>query len=298
MRKPDFFIVGAPKCGTTAMYDYLKQHPEIFMPRIKELNFWGQDLTFRFGRIKKDEYLSLFREVRNEKRVGEVCIWSLYSTSAPFEIKDFSPSAKIIIMLRNPIEMIYALHSQFLYDGHEDIEKFKDALEAEEDRKRRLRIPNGCQVVEGLFYREVPKFSVQVRRYFDVFGRDNVHIIIFDDFKANTPRVYKNTLRFLGVDDSFKPEFKVINPNKVVRSKALREFIHDPSPMARKMGKYLIPKPLRQQIIKGLQRINTKHVPRPPMDPELRRQLQEEFKPEVEKLSELLGRDLTYWVKE
>lgn len=298
MRQPDFFIVGAPKCGTTAMYEYLKQHPEIFMPRIKELNFWGQDLTFRHGRIKKDEYFSLFHEVRNEKMVGEVCIWSLYSKSAPFEIKEFLPSAKIIIMLRNPVEMIYSMHSQFLFDGHEDIENFRDALEAEEDRKRGLRIPKGCQLVEGLFYREVVKFSEQVKRYFDVFSRDNVHIIIFDDFKADTAGIYKNTLRFLGVDDSFDPEFKVINPNKVVRSKALREFLHDPSPMARKIGKYLIPKSLRQQIIKGLQRINTKHVPRPPMDPELRRQLQEEFKPEVEKLSELLGRDLTYWVKE
>ena len=298
MRKPDFFIVGAAKSGTTAMYTYLKQHPEIFMPRIKELNFWGRDLTFRFGRIKKDEYLSLFHEVRNEKRVGEVCIWSLYSKSAPFEIKEFSPSAKIIVMLRNPVEMIYAMHSQFLFDGHEDIENFKDALEAEEDRKRGLRIPKGCQLVEGLFYREVVKFSEQVKKYFDVFGRDNVHIIIFDDFKADTAGVYKDTLRFLDVDDSFEPEFKVINPNKVVRSKVLRDFLRDPPPVVRKIGKRLVPKPLRQQIMKGLWRLNIKYVPRPPMDPELKRQLQEEFKPEVEKLSELLGRDLTHWVEE
>jgi len=305
MRKPDFFIVGAPKCGTTAMQYYLSQHPDIFMPEAKppyfkgkELHFFGSDLKFRRPSLSEEDYLSYFREAKDEKRVGEASVWYLYSKLAAIEIKECCPRASIIIMLRNPVDMIYSLHSQQVYNRNEDITSFREALQAEYERKKGLRIPKTVHLVEGLFYRETVKFSEQVKRYFDVFGRENVQIIIFDDFKADTAGVYKNTLRFLGVDDSFEPEFKVINPNKVVRSKALREFLHDPPPMARmarKIGKRLVPKPLRQQIMEGLQRINIKYAPRPPMDPDLRHQLQEEFKPEVEKLSELLGRDLNFW---
>lgn len=298
MRKPDFFIVGAPKCGTTAMYEYLRQHPEIFMPKVKETYFFGRDLHFRFGRFTEKEYFRLFNEVQNEKRVGEVSTWYLYSKSAAFEIKEFAPSAQIIIMLRNPVDVIYAWHSQLLYVGDEDIKDFKAALDAEEDRKKGKRIPKQCQVIEGLFYKEIVKFSEQVKRYFDVFGRNNIHVIIFDDFKNNTPEVYRNTLRFLGVDENFRPSsFRVVNPNKKVRSVLLRDSLNNP--LVRLMGKICLPsRRLRSYVRKKLKQFNTLYVPRPPMDPELRRRLQAEFAPEVKRLSDLLGRDLTHWCRD
>src|SRR3989339_415720 len=136
MRKPDFFIVGAPKSGTTAMCTYLKQHPEIFMPEKKESHFFGTDLNSpRFIRDKKI-YLSLFSKAKDERRVGESSVWYLYSKKAASEIKEFSPSASIIIMLRNPVDMLYSQHSQFLYNGNEDIACFEEALNAEQDRRR------------------------------------------------------------------------------------------------------------------------------------------------------------------
>ena len=303
MRKPDFFIVGAGKSGTTAMYIYLKQHPEIFMPEVKEPRYFGDDLWDRFPHFKlfyrptEQEYLSYFADAKNEKRIGEATPNYLTSQTAAREIKEFNPSAQIIIMLRNPIDVLYAAHSQTLYDGTENICDFRIAIETGQEERRRLAGKSNRSFVDKYYYRELVKFTEQVKRYLDVFGRDNVHIIIFDDFKADTAGVYKDTLRFLDVDDSFEPEFKVINPNKVVRSKALRDFLRDPPLVVRKIGKRLVPKPLRQQIMKGFWRLNIKYVPRPPMDPELRRQLQEEFKTEVEKLSELLGRDLTHWCR-
>ncbi len=303
MRKPDFFIVGAAKSGTTAMYTYLKQHPEIFMPEVKEPRYFGDDLCDRFPHFKlfyrptEQEYLSYFADAKNEKRIGEATPNYLTSQTAAREIKEFNPSAQIIIMLRNPIDVLYAAHSQTLYDGTENICDFRIAIETGQEERRRLAGKSNRSFVDKYYYRELVKFTEQVKRYLDVFGRDNVHIIIFDDFKADTAGVYKDTLRFLDVDDSFEPEFKVINPNKVVRSKALRDFLRDPPLVVRKIGKRLVPKPLRQQIMKGFWRLNIKYVPRPPMDPELRRQLQEEFKTEVEKLSELLGRDLTHWCR-
>ncbi len=300
-KKPDFFIVGAAKSGTTAMYTYLKQHPEIFMSKVKEPRYFGKDLWDRFPhfnlfpRPTEQEYLSYFSGVKNEKRIGEATPNYLTSQTAAREIKEFNPSAQIIIMLRNPVDVLYSAHSQALYDGTENIYDFAKAIRTGQEERRRLAGEPNRPFVDKYYYRELVKFSEQVKRYFDVFGRDNVYVIIFDDFKTNTRDVYKKTLRFLGVDTKFEPEFKVINPNKVVRSKVLRDFYRTPPSTIQKLGKFFVPKILRLEILKELKRLNTKYVPRPPMDPEIRHQLQEEFKTEVEKLSELLGRDLTYW---
>jgi hypothetical protein len=292
MRKPDFFIVGAPKCGTTAMYEYLRQHPEVLMPRRKEIPFFGSDLSFsRRSTTDMEEYLSHFSEAMDEKRVGTAFVWYLYSKRAATEIKEFCPTASIIIMLRNPVGMLHSQHSQFLYNGNEDIADFEDALDAEEDRKQGLRVPNNVLLIEGLFYRETVKYTQQVQRYLDAFGWENVHFIIFDDFRSDTVEVYKKTLRFLGVDEDFQPALRIVNPNKRVRSKTLQ----NPPQIAKGFGKVLTPRPIRSILLKGLKRYNTKYVPRPPMDPELRRRLQAEFVSEVEQLSELLSRDLTHW---
>lgn len=297
MRIPDFFIVGAPKSGTTAMCAYLRQHPEIFMPGKKESHFFGTDLNSpRFIR-DREIYLSLFSWAKDEKRVGESSVWYLYSKKAASEIKEFSPPASIIIMLRNPVDMLYSQHSQFLYNGNEDIACFEEAINAEDDRKRGLRIPPGVHFIESLFYRETVKYTEQVRRYYDVFGRENVHVIIYDDFKMDTVNVYRENLRFLGVRGDFQPEFRTINPNKRVRSNILRNLLQNPPQIARVFGKFFMTHTLHQRFVKKLTSFNMKYETRPPMGTELRKRLQAEFALEIEQLSELLRRDLTHWCK-
>ncbi len=215
------------------MNDYLNQHPEIFMCKIKESHFLGTDL---YSLIKDEsEYLQLFSEARDEKRIGESSVWYLYSKHSAQEIEAFCPSARIIIMLRSPVDMIYSLHSQLLYVGIEDLEDFEEALSVEEDRKKGLRLPEKPSFIEGLFYREVGKYTDQVQRYVDVFGWEKIKIIIYDDFKSDTAGSYRETCEFLGVDSEFEPEFRVINPNKRVRSKAARSFLADPPRIMRKL---------------------------------------------------------------
>jgi Sulfotransferase domain len=294
IRRPDFFIVGAPKCGTTAMQDYLGQHPEIFMPEMKEAHFFGSDLDAPVYLRDEKKYLALFAKARNEKRVGEASVYYLYSRKAAGEIKEFSPAASIIIMLRNPVEMIYSLHSQRLYNGNEDIEDFQAALDAEEDRKKGLRLPKDRHLLAGLFYREVAKYSNQVQRYIDVFGREKIKVIIFDEFKRNTAQVYRDTCEFLGVDPTFEPVIRVINGNKGVRSVTYRNLIFRPS-LLRTVARRVIPDVPRRRLIRTLERVNLKYEPRPPMNPELKERLKEEFRLEVERLSQVLDRDLTYW---
>ena len=291
--------MGAPKCGTTTMDELLRQHPEIYIPEKKEIHFFGTDLTFtdkRFTRIS-EKYNSWFSKIKNEKRVGASSVWYLFSKLAAREIKNYCQTASIIIMLRNPVDMLYSLHSQFLFDCNEEITDFEMALKAEDQRKKGKLIPRIANPVEGLFYRETVKFSEQISRYFETFGRENVHIIILDDFKNNTPGIYKETIEFLKVNNSFQPDFKVLNPNKYARNIALQKFIRHPPWPYKRFEKASLPIKFRTKMKETLEKANTLYKPRSPMEQKLKESLQNEFKPEVEQLSELLGRDLSHWCK-
>jgi hypothetical protein len=295
IRRPDFFIVGAPKSGTTAMYDFLRQHPQVFMTRLKDISFFGQDLQFRRPRLSSERYLSLFSETNGALRAGEASVWYLYSKLAAEEIKSFSPSASIIAMLRNPVDMLYAQHSEFLHNCNEEIEDFEAALDAEEDRKQGKRLPKKVHLVEGLFYRETAKYAEQIRRYMDIFGRENVHVIIFDDFKQDTNKVYRQALKFLGVDPNFRPKIRRVNSNKVLRNRWVQEFLVAPPLLLKYVFDAVIPAQYSGRFLPYLVRLNTRYVERPPLDPALRKRLQMELKPEVKQLGELLNRDLSHW---
>jgi len=281
------------------MSEYLKQHPEIFMSEPKEPHFFGTDLkshlSDRFERYReRDKYLSLFANVRDEKRVGEASPWYLDSKRAAYEIRQFNPSSSIIIMLRNPVDMIYSLHGQQLYNGNEDIVDFETALNAEKDRKNGRRIPKAAHNPAALLYTDTARYSEQVQRYFEVFGREKVHVIIFDDFVSDTVGVYRETLEFLDVEPNFQPGVKIYNSAKSIRSVALRHFSIARPVYLRKI-KWMLPLPLRRKMINALVRFNVREAARPPMNPDLRSRLKREFSAEIEKLSTLLGRDLTHW---
>lgn len=300
-RRPDVFIVGAPKCGTTAMAQYLEAHPDIYMAR-KEMNVFGADLRFgaQFYRRDLPAYLAEFAARNGESRAGEASVWYLFSRQAAAEIKAFNPEARIIIMLREPAEMLYSLYYQFRFDGNEHLPSFEEALAAEDERRAGRRLSRQAYFAQGLIYRETARYTEQVRRYLDAFGRDRVHVIIYDDFAADVGAAYRGTLDFLGLDSTLMPaDFGVINGNKSVKNPALRAVLGDPLlratalAIARKM-----PRPVfdaLHDIERRLWKLNTRAEKRPPLAADLRAALQQEFAPEVTRLSELLGRDLTSW---
>ncbi len=294
MPRPNLFIVGAPKCGTTAMCRYLEAHPEVFLSERKDLHFFGTDLGF-VGREAETEssYLAHFHEAGSAARVGEASVWYLYSRRAAEEIAAYSPDARIIVMLRDPVAVMHALHSQFLLNGlgDENIEDFEQALEAEADRLQGRRLPPHNRLPETLQYRTVVRFSEQLQRYLDVFGPERVHVLLQDDLKEDVQSAYRDVLRFLEVDPDFQPDLGRVNSNKVVRSKALRQAIAwTPSG-----AKELLPSGLRGRLRKGLRRLNSRHAKRGPLDPALQARLQAELLPEVEALESLLQRDLSGW---
>ena len=293
--RPDFFIIGAFKSGTTAMYEYLRAHPQIYMPFHKEPHFFGDDLTRHYGRLSLAEYLALFRDARPGQRIGEASTWYLYSASAAREIAEFAPGAQIIVLLRNPLDVMYAQHSQLRFRSDETIPDFASALAAEPARRRGEQLPPPPARPETLFYRHSVCFAEQLERYFDAFSRDRVHVVLFDDLVADTPTAYRGVLQFLGVDPAFQPDFSVHNENRRVRSGAIQRFIYNPpAPLraaAGRLRRYAVIHRFRDRIL----RMNSEAGRRPAMDPALRAELRVELRPEIDRLAGLIGRDLSAW---
>jgi hypothetical protein len=295
--RPTFFIVGAPKSGTTSMHRSLRRHPQVFMPERKEPHYFCPDLFSPRYTHDEGAYLALFTPGAGQAAVGEASVYYLYSREAARRIQTFAPDAKIVIMLRNPVDMIYSLHSQRLYSGHEELEDFEAALAAEPARRAGRQLPPNPYPIPCLFYREIGKYAVQVERYLDVFPSDQVHVIIFEDFVRDTPGAFAGLCRFLDITPGVPPAVGLANPNKHVRSRRLRAWLKF-SPMMQTLARRSVPRPLRRRLGGWLFALNTNYEPRRPMRADLRAQLQDEFAPDVVRLSALLGRDLTYWSKD
>jgi Sulfotransferase domain len=295
-RIPDFFIVGAPKCGTTALYSYLRQHPDVFMPNLKEVQFFCSDLAVPSMVANEQAYLSLFSDAKNEKRVGEASVWYLYSTRAAQAMHFFNPESSIIIMLRDPVEMLYALHSQRIFNGVQSVIDFERALNGEIHNDVMTNVLTVPDPLSGPFSLDVGRYTKHVMRYFDVFGVDRVKIILYDDFVRNPSDVYVDVLRFLDVRTDFTPRFEVINANRHVRNVLLQRMVRTPSAPLRAIVRALLPRPLRQRAVETIALLNSRRAPRGQMSDDLRRKLTRQLVPDVMDLSKLIGRDLTHWL--
>ncbi len=195
-------------------------------------------------RPSKDEYLASFRASTWAERRGESSVWYLMSRSAAQRIHEFNSRAQIIVMLRNPVDMLQSLHSQAVLSHSEDILDFETALAAEGDRRRGVRIPANCTFPASLLYRETVRFKEQLERYFAVFGREQVHVLLFDDFVADTLKAHQGVLEFLGLDNAFAPHVRVVNPNKRFRSRWVHKQLWnlwDPRSPVRRIGHRLVP---------------------------------------------------------
>lgn len=284
MKKPNFFIVGQTKSATTSLKESLIQHPEIFISK-KGPGYFGWHKWYN----NDDEYLKKFDGVSNEKMIGEKATDYLSCPDTAQRIKHFSPDAKIMMMLRNPVDMMYSLHASQLYkETFENLEDFEEALKAEEQRKKENADSPGKWDPHN-FYREVSRYPKQVKTYFDVFGKENVMVIIFDDFVANPELTYKKILEFLGVDPTFKPVFVLHNAARRYRSRKLQSAMKKNT-----LG-------LRGVLNKipgsssAFRAINQPIRKQKTMNAELRKKLQKDVKSEVDELGKMLNRDLSFW---
>lgn len=227
MTMPNFLLIGAMKAGTTAFYQHLDQHPEVYMSPNKEPNFFafeGEKLDFRapsdieglnrHAVTDIDEYRALFDGVSGEKAVGEASHWYMYKPEASDRIKHHIPEAKMIAILRDPAERAYSEFMHFVRDGDEPITDFAEALRQEKARIH-ANWTMGRYVDRGYYY-------TQLKRYFDRFDPGQIRVYLYEDLRADPLLVMQETFRFLGVDDAFVPDTSIrTNVSGVPRNRAL-----------------------------------------------------------------------------
>jgi hypothetical protein len=301
MKKPNFFIVGAAKAGTSSLWGYLNEHPEIFMSQKKEPGFFCDQWP---GPKDIERYFTLFEEAtESHNRVGEAstCYLSCPHTAANLarycEAHGIS-HPKIIVVLRNPVDRAYSLYNWQVQEGYEYAGSFEKAVALEESRKQ-LTFPHGGLTggyKYNYLYYHSGLYHDQLVEYFEAFGREHIHVEIFEEFVKQTEARLTRIYRFLELENRhFLPELTVYNPSYDVVAPWLQFSL-------RKINQAVIERrPMRKLIKSKAQRdlllnLGLKKQKPPRIDPQVREQLLARYRPEIERLEVLLGRDLSFWL--
>ncbi len=298
MRRPNFFLAGAPKSGTSALYAYLRSHPNIYMPDLKEPHYWCSDFP-KVRRVRTlDEYLKLFSDAGPQHVcVGEASVTYLLSSVALSQIADFCPGAKVILILRNPVDMAYAFHSELLWNQSEDEPNFERAWNLQASRAQGNQIPALCREPKFLQYHWCAAYAAQVARVFACFAPEQVKIFLFDDFQRSPETIYRQTLEFLNVELDSRSHFPRVNENKASRSRLLaRLATRPPRGILAVVNRTKALLDVRHLGLSDLYvRLNARNTRRAELSPSLHQRLTAEFRDDISQLEELLGRNLVEW---
>jgi hypothetical protein len=306
-RVPDFFVVGHPKSGTTALWDMLKGHPQIYTPANKEPYFFAEELhppaatprTFGHTPATLEEYLALFAAALPEQRAGEASAPYLWSRSAARRIAEVQPAARIIAILREPASFLHSLHLQFVQIYIEPEKDMRKAIALEDLRREGKDLPaDAIWGPEGTFYSDYVRYVEQLQRYHAQFAPEQILVLVYDDYRRDNHATVRQVQRFLEVDDTQPLSIKEANPTVRVRSQRLHSLVHTlaagegPVPRAvQSAARTLAPRRLSRQSAVAIRNRVLFSSPQQP-DPRLMLELRRRFKPEVEALSQYLGRDL------
>ncbi len=290
MPKPNLFIVGAPKCGTTALHLYLRQVPEIYAPEEKEMKFFGKDVHPSRGRLQ--DYLDQYAAADQHQYRLDASPYYLTSKVACQEIYDFHPTSKIIVSVRNPVDRMVSHHRTRLKYGDDIPVDFADALR-QQDRLAEQGLASTRETLTS--YRECSNYCEPIKRYVDAFGQENVYVMIFDDFYADPQKETRRILEFLDLDATY--QFQDVEKQRPsdCRSKTLMQWTVNRPALLKYLGKP-IPGKYKIRITNWLKRVNQGHAPRT-IAPPLRQQLLADCHPGVSHLSEYLNVDLSAWQK-
>jgi len=308
-RLPDFFIAGQPKSGTTALYEMLKRHPQIYMSPVKEPFYFAADNPLPEGTDGRrwrsleqtgiraeslERYASLFAPARPDQKAGEATTSYLWSRTAARRIAEVNPAARIIAIFREPAEFLRALHMQLIRNRHEDVLDFRRAVSLDDARREGRHIPDHSVWPMALIYSDRVRYVEQLLRYEAVFPREQMLVLIYDDYRSDNEATVRRVLRFLEVDDEVPLEPVEVHKAVRVRSPAVRAVAQRltvaEGPVTRAINstvKAVVPTQLRRDVRRRL--IFGK--PKPP-DEEFMRELRVRFRGEVQALGEYLNRDL------
>lgn len=308
MTLPNFLIIGAAKSGTTALYEYVRQHPEVYMTDPKEPFFFaleGQSIQYNGPgdqayadlemRNTLETYEALFDDVTTEKAVGEASIFYLYTPEAAHNIKRHIPDVKMLVMLRNPVSRAYSSFTHMMRENREPLHDFAEALADEPNRIRDKWHAIWHYQAAGLY-------ADQVAHYFNTFSRDQVQVYLQDDMKADTQAVVRSVFEFIGVNPDYQPDLDTQhNVSYIPRNLGLqrvRNFLLQPNNPIKEALKPFIPARVRTKMVHSVaDQIESINFERVPMVPTVHNQLVDYFHDDIMKLQDLIDRDLSHWLK-
>jgi hypothetical protein len=299
MTMPNFLIIGAAKSGTTALYEYMKQHPQIYMSPVKEPNFFaleGENLDFqgpgdqqataRWSTTSCEAYRKLFQGVSDQLAIGEASALYLYSPKAPSRVRHYIPKAKLIAILRHPVERAYSAFLMLSRDGREPYTRFDQALQEEDSRIR-------SKWGHIWHYKSMGFYYTQLCRYFEVFDRNQISIYLYEDLKMNPIGLLQDIFRFIGVDETFIPDMTARpNMSGLPRSPLLFTLLNRRNPI-KTVLRPLVPRRLRQRI---LTYINERNLIKQALSTEVWKYLIEVYRADIRNLQNLIQRDLSNWL--
>lgn len=284
--KPNLFIVGAAKCGTTAWYEYLRSHPDIFFPSMKEPNHFSSDRPCQNRIADLDEYLRLFKNSGSAKIVAEASPAYLFSKTAAENIRGFDPDAKIIAFVRDQEDFLVSRHRQLIYSGRETITDFREVWNMSVQRDA-LNIPNHLKHDAVFDYRAAGLFNEQLDRYYSRFPADQIRVFHYKDWTIHPRKTYLEILRFMGLEDDGRTTFAPVNEAKRRRGKLLVRLIHNPPAPALafiRFGRKVTGRS-RLGIGNWLSKFDSRPANKIAIDEQLKAEIQAYYRPGNEKLA-------------
>jgi hypothetical protein len=308
MTMPNFFIIGGQKAGTTSLYHYLNQHPQVYMSPVKEPFFFNNEIDSngeivhrRFGGPARrrplrcsniEEYSALFRGASDEVAIGEASTLYLYAPGTAERIQKYVPGARVIALLRNPADRAYSSFLHAVRIGVEPLTDFARALREEDARVR----DNWRYVYH---YRNMGFYHEQLKRYYEVLGRERVGVWLYEDLRDDSDSVVRSVFDFLGVDDSFVPNTSSKhNPAGVPKGGVSRAMVRAMDTMASHfLENFTASSRIYPFASKVRRRIQSRILAKPPpLDSRIRSELIEVYRNDVLKLQDLIERDLSGWL--
>ncbi|TPE49121.1 sulfotransferase family protein [Amaricoccus solimangrovi] len=299
---PNFFIIGAPKCGTSALAQYLSEHPAVFFTDPKEPFYFSED----YPKLKKQHfltddasYLALYANADPERHIalGEGSTNYLASEVAVARALRMSPDAKFIVLLRDPVEVAHAFHMEQVFARNEDEEDFERAWRLQDARARGESIPATCLAPQFLLYREVASYAGQIERFFAQVPPERRLVLFQEQLKADPLGLYRESLAFLGLPDDGRAEFPIVNGSHSHRYEWLANLVlRPPKPLQPAVWAFRNyarrNKPRSIELLKERLRVKSR---RKDMSPAFEAELYEVFRPDVERLERLLEVSLPKW---
>lgn len=299
---PSFYVAGAPRCGTTSLSRALSGNPHISFSKPKETHFLLEDRPGMSIEAMRRLYLESFHPklARDTQAIGDGSVTYLYDPDAIRRALDFDHRARFVVSVRNPLDMLRSYHARMLFLLDEDEPDFARAWDLQDERAAGRHLPRSCREPRLLQYREVAAFGKHLEQLFEIAGRERCEVVVFDDLNANLGEVYQRLLAFLEVEDDGRREFKAKRENAGFKYRWAQQLSMNPPAWAFRLLEISNSATLKRlkKLRKRLKRFNKAPEERREFSPEVRGMLCDYFRSDIEKLSDLLQRDLTGWLQD